>query len=120
MHTARVIISIAALCLLAYGSQPGAQATATVQTPASAAAPAPRPVPPTRDPHTPGYVNATELPDGTVPGTDVDGDFIIGPTHNPASDMAVRDDVPHGRVCALTMSSADSKIYPGISPDAGT
>ena len=33
---------------------------------AAAAAPA-RPDPPTRDPHTPGYVEATELPDGAVP-----------------------------------------------------
>ena len=33
----------------------------------AAAAPAPRPTPPTRDPHTPGYVTAKELPDGTVP-----------------------------------------------------
>ncbi|MGC1781964.1 MAG: hypothetical protein WA708_05555, partial [Acidobacteriaceae bacterium] len=35
-------------------------ATAAIaQTP-----PAPRPTPPTRDPHTPGYVTAKELPDG--------------------------------------------------------
>ena len=41
-----------------------------------------RPTPPTRDPHTPGYVAAKELPDGAVPPADVDGNFIIGPTHN--------------------------------------
>ena len=42
-----------------------------------------RPVPPTRDPHTPGYVNAKELPDGTVPPADSDGDFLmeIGRAH---------------------------------------
>ena len=51
------------------------------QTPA---APAPaRPTPPTRDPHTPGYVTAKELPDGAVPPADADGNFIIGPTHTP-------------------------------------
>ena len=32
-----------------------------------------RPAPPARDPHTPGYVAATELPDGAVPSPTVDG-----------------------------------------------
>ncbi|MEP7365247.1 MAG: hypothetical protein ABI972_18495, partial [Acidobacteriota bacterium] len=40
----------------------------------------PRPTPPTRDPHTPGYVKATELPDGTLPSPKQDGNFIVGPT----------------------------------------
>ena len=40
-----------------------------------------RPTPPTRDPHTAGYVEAKELPDGEVPPADTDGNFIIGPTH---------------------------------------
>ncbi|MEN3339247.1 MAG: hypothetical protein V7647_2923, partial [Acidobacteriota bacterium] len=90
-------------------------------TPAAAtqAAP-PRPVPPTRDPNTPGYVTARELPDGTVPAADADGNFIIGPTHNPAPEMTVQDAVPHGTIYNLTMSSADSRIYPGIARDAGT
>src|SRR5262249_17217048 len=35
-------------------------------------------------------------------------------------DMTVREDGPHGRICELTMSSADSRIYPGIARDAGT
>jgi hypothetical protein len=59
------------------------QQSAPATTPAPAATP-PRPVPPTRDPHTPGYVTATELPDGTLPPPDVDGNFIVGPTHAPA------------------------------------
>src|SRR5947209_2350877 len=46
-----------------------------------------RPTPPTRDPNTPGYVNAQELPDGTLPAPNADGNFIIGPTHNPAAEM---------------------------------
>ena len=46
-----------------------------------ALAQAARPTPPVRDPHTPGYVQATELPDGAVPSADADGNFIIGPTH---------------------------------------
>jgi enterochelin esterase-like enzyme len=85
-----------------------------------AAAPRPRPTPPTRDPNTPGYVTAKELPDGAVPPADVDGNFIIGPTHNPAPEMTVQEGVPQGRICTFTMSSADSTIYPGIARDAGT
>ncbi len=80
----------------------------------------PRPVPPTRDPHTPGYVTATELPDGAVPPTNVDGNFILGPTHAPAADMSVQEGVPQGTVSIFTMSSADSTIYPGIARDPGT
>ena len=79
-----------------------------------------RPRPPTRDPHTPGYVTATELPDGAVPPTDVDGNFIIGPTHPPAQEMTVRTNAPHGTMYEFTMSSVDSKFYPGIARDRGT
>jgi iron(III)-enterobactin esterase len=79
-----------------------------------------RPVPPTRDPGTAGYVAAKELPDGVVPAADADGNFIIGPTHNPAPEMTVGQSVPQGTVSSFTMSSADSKIYPGIARDAGT
>ena len=84
------------------------------------APPQPRPIPPTRDPHTPGYVAATELPDGAIPPADADGNFIIGPTHNPAPESLARDGVPHGAIYEFTMSSADSKIYPGIARDPGT
>ncbi len=88
---------------------------------AIAQAPPPaRPAPPTRDPHTPGYVKAVELPDGKVPPATSDGNFIVGPTHHPAAEMAVHDGVPQGAVIEFTMSSADSKIYPGIARDAGT
>jgi len=65
-------------------------------------------------------VKATELPDGTLPPTDADGNFIIGPTHTPAPEATVQDDVPQGTVLNLTMSSTDSKIYPGIARDQGT
>ena len=84
------------------------------------ASPPPRPTPPTRDPNTPGYVTAKDLPDGVVPPADADGNFIIGPTHNPASAMVVQEGVPQAVICTVTMSSADSKIYPGIARDAGT
>jgi enterochelin esterase-like enzyme len=65
-------------------------------------------------------VTAKELPDGTVPSPDAEGNFIIGPTHNPAPEASVRDGVPQGTVCNITMSSADSRIYPGIARDPGT
>lgn len=79
-----------------------------------------RPKPPTRDPHSPGYVTATELPDGKVPPPDADGNFIIGPTHNPAAEMTDQTGLSHGNVYNFTMSSTDSKTYPGIKRDAGT
>jgi enterochelin esterase family protein len=79
-----------------------------------------RPTPPTRDPNTPGYVTAKDLPDGSVPPSDVDGNFIIGPTHPRAPEMTVHADVPQGTVFNLTMKSADSKIYPGIARDPHT
>lgn len=63
---------------------------------------------------------ATELPDGSVPRPDADGNFIIGPTHNPAPEMVVKEGVPRGAIYYFTMSSADSKIYPGIAREAGT
>src|SRR6266545_601263 len=80
----------------------------------------PRPPPPTRDPLTPGYVTAKELPDGAVPPADADGNFIIGATHTAAPEMTVNDAVPQGTVYNFTMSSADSKMYPGVARDAGT
>src|SRR5262245_9497148 len=80
----------------------------------------PRPTPPTRDPHTPGYVTARELPDGTVPPVDGDGNFIIGPTHNPAPDMTANEADAHGAIYNFEMSSADSRMYPGIARDQGT
>ncbi len=76
--------------------------------------------PPTRDPHTPGYVEAIELPDGDVPPVDAEGNFIVGPTHRPAPEMTVREGVPQGKVFEFTMKSADSKIYPGIAREPGT
>src|SRR5262245_48142777 len=64
-----------------------------------------RPPAPTRDPHTAGYVTAKELPDGEVPAPTADGNFIIGPTHNPAPEMIVKEDVPHGTISSFTMES---------------
>jgi hypothetical protein len=96
------------------------QLTIAILIGAIAQTPAPRPVPPTRDPNTPGYVQAKELPDGAVPPAEADGNFIIGPTHNPAPEMTVQDGVPQGTIFNLSMSSTDSKIYPGIAREQGT
>ncbi len=79
-----------------------------------------RPTPPTRDPHTPGYVDAKELPDGTNAPADVDGNFIIGPTHAPDAEAAVKEGVPQGAVFTFNMESKDSKIYPGIAREPKT
>jgi enterochelin esterase-like enzyme len=75
---------------------------------------------PTRDPNAPGFVKATELPDGEVPSPAADGNFIIGPTHTAAAEMTADPSVPKGTVYTFTMKSEDSKIYPGIARDAGT
>jgi enterochelin esterase-like enzyme len=84
------------------------------------AAAAERPKSTGRDPHTPGFVAAKELPDGAVPPVDAEGDFIIGPTHNRAPEMAAQPGVPQGTVHYLTMNSADSKMYPGIARQPNT
>jgi enterochelin esterase family protein len=75
---------------------------------------------PARDPHTAGYVRAADLPDGANAPADKDGNFILGPTHPPAPEMTVRQGVLHGDVFTFTMSSADSKLYPGIAREPHT
>jgi len=78
-----------------------------------------RPTPPTREPNTPGYVTARELPDGSTPAPDADGNFILGPTHNVPPESSAQD-TPKGTLMEFTMSSSDSKTYPGIARDANT
>src|SRR5262245_52071260 len=84
--------------------------SATAQPPAQPAAAPPqrpaRPAPPTRLPDTPGYVKAKELPDGANAPIKEDGNFILGPTHNPAPEMTVQEGVPQGTVSTFTMESA--------------
>ena len=122
----RLGVRACALLLLAACAAPAASRTTVTSSapgaPSSAAraTTAARPTPPTRDPRAPGYVQATELPDGAVPSAEADGNFIIGATHDTAAEMRVRADVPHGTVHTFTMSSADSKLYPGIARDSGT
>jgi len=74
--------------------------------------------PPTRDPKSPHYVKATELPDGTLPPAGAEGNFVIGPTHAPATETVAKDGVPRGTTTSFTMSSSDSTVYnPGLIRD---
>ena len=113
-------IAFTLAALLVGSTEASSQSGAATPTTPPAAAPAARPTPPTRDPHTPGYVTATELPYGAIPSPDANGNFIVGPTHERAREMIVRDDVPHGAVHVFTMSSADSRLYPGVARDSAT
>jgi iron(III)-enterobactin esterase len=114
--------TVAFLISLTAGFYPAAaQAPAAANGAAPiAATPPARPTPPTRDPNTPGYVMAKELPDGVNAPKNADGNFILGGTHNPSPETTVQEGVPQGTVYNFTMSSADSKIYPGIVRDQGT
>ena len=76
-----------------------------------------RPPAPVRDPLGPGMVKSVELPDGQVPPATKDGNFIIGPTHKPAVEMAVDPSVPQGTVYEFTMESKNSTLYPGVERD---
>lgn len=76
----------------------------------------PRPEPPTRQP----TLEAAELPDGAVPSPSASGNFIIGPTHEPAPEMVVQEEVQKGAIHEITMLSSDSKIYPGIAREKDT
>ena len=109
----RIALFISLLIGLIAGFDP-----ARAQTPPPAR-PA-RQAPPTRDPHTPGYVTAKELPDGDNAPATADGNFILGPTHNPAPEMTIKPGVPHGAIFTFFMESADSKIYPGIAREPNT
>jgi iron(III)-enterobactin esterase len=90
---------------------------ATAQAPTAGPS---RPEPPTREPSTPGYVKAKELPDGTIPSPEEDGNIIIGPTHNAAPEMAANEGVFKGDVFEFAMESKDSKIYTGIAREPNT
>ena len=105
------LISAAFLLLASFG--------VWTQSPASQK-PEPRPTAPVRDPHTPGYIAAQELADGALPPANADGNFILGPTHKPALEMQPDNELHNGSVIEFTMSSADSKLYPGITREPGT
>ncbi len=108
------VLSLMFACCGASGSYAqSAPAMAKASAPAGA-------VPPVRAPHTAGYVEARDLPDGAVPPAHEDGNFVIGPTHPAAAEMQPAAGVPRGTVQEFTMSSADSKFYPGVAREPGT
>ena len=100
---------MAAMCLRAQTASPHPAPNAEHRVP-----------PPVRDPHTAGYVKATELPDGAVPAADRDGNFIVGPTHTAAPELSDEGELKNGSVIEFTMNSAASKLYPGIAREQGT
>jgi len=112
-HLLRTASLLAFLATTTLASLPAQTPTPTVR----AVPPAVRATPPTRDPHTPGYVTATELPDDTLPAPTANGNYILGPTHTPAPEST---GVPKGKLTTITMLSADSHSYPGIARDKGT
>ena len=108
------LLSIAFLFSLVTGVAP-----AGTQTPA----PVPRrvrPTPPTRDPHTPGYVTAKELPDGA----NAAGKRRRQLHPRPHPQSRAGDDhegrCAAGKASTFTMKSTDSKIYPGIVREPDT
>jgi len=102
-------------------AQPPVQQAPAQQAPAQApAVRGARPPTPTRDPNTPGYVKAKELPDGALPSAKEDGNFILGPTHSAAPEMSVKEGAPQGEIFEFTIASKDSKIYPGIAREPNT
>jgi enterochelin esterase-like enzyme len=113
---------VAVSLVFAAASSPAqtAPSTAAAQAPAAVPAAPPRPIPPVRDAHAPGYVAAADLPDGALPASTADGNFVLGPTHTPAYESQEHEGVPRGTVVEFTMLSTDSKLYPGIARDAGT
>jgi enterochelin esterase-like enzyme len=120
------LLNIATIISLTAGTSPAiAQAPSTPPAPQQSSAPKvtfmpSRPTPPTRDPHTPGYVKANELPDGANAPANADGNYILGPTHTPAPEMSSQEGVLQGSIIEFTMNSADSKIYPGIAREPRT
>ena len=91
----------------------------SAQTPATPAKPA-RPTPPTRAANSPGFVPAKPLPDAANAPIDKDGNFVLGPTHNPDPATLPHEGVPEGTLTTITMQSTDSKLYPGIARDPDT
>ncbi|MGC1871049.1 MAG: alpha/beta hydrolase-fold protein [Acidobacteriaceae bacterium] len=114
--TSWIVLLMLAAAAAAQSASPARSSSPSAQTSTRPA----RPTPPTRDPHSPGFVAATELRDGAVPPANVDGNFILGPTHPPAPQMTVHPGVAEGTIIQFTMNSADSKYYPGIAREPGT
>jgi enterochelin esterase-like enzyme len=69
----------------------------------------------TEHPATSGDAATSDAPPPLDPGTEGDGDFMIGPTYADAPELTANPSVPHGKLNMFTMKSSDSKIYPGLT-----
>jgi len=76
-----------------------------------------RPTPPTRAPDGEGAPKFTRVASGGNAPIDSNGDFLIGPDYLPAPEINVVEGVPAGKVEQFTLTSADSRFYPGIARD---
>ena len=62
--------------------------------------------------------NPTNGAPGANPPSDVDGNFVIGPSYVRAPELQVATNVPRGKVTQFTMESTNSQFYPGIARTA--
>ena len=63
-------------------------------------------------------LSADELNPDTFPafsGQSAEGNYLLAPPYKNAPELAVRENVPKGKVYRFTMDSSDSRIYPGIA-----
>jgi enterochelin esterase-like enzyme len=51
----------------------------------------------------------------TDPGSEGDGNFMIGPAYMPAPEYTAKPGVPAGTVITFQMKSTDSKFFPGLN-----
>jgi iron(III)-enterobactin esterase len=117
------VVRLSRIILLTFAASACAQSVSSAPSSSTASqtiAQTARTTPPTRNPHSPGFVAATELSNGAVPPANVEGNFILGPTHPPAPQSIIHSGVPRGKIIQFTMNSADSKYYPGIAREPGT
>jgi len=112
----RKSVIAALLCLAAVGVSAQQSPPPATPAPAPAVQP-PRPTPPTRPPDAEGAPPFTRVASGGNAPVDANGDFLIGPDYPPPPEITVVEGVPQGKVEQFTITSADSKFYPGIARD---
>jgi enterochelin esterase family protein len=62
-----------------------------------------------------GPVSSDAPATATDPGSEGDGDFMIGPAYAPAPEYTMKPGVPAGSIVTFQMKSADSKLFPGLN-----
>src|SRR4051794_25219885 len=73
------------------------------------------PTPADAGPSGTGGATADAAPPGSDPGSEGDGDVMIGPEYTPAPEYTPKPGVPAGMVTTFQMKSADSKFFPGLN-----